>query len=151
MNVLNSPLSVVPCFNDLHLSDISFLESIGSRTKIDRGKSLFFKGEEADSFFLILEGTVMLQMPQKAAPSISLMTLNSGDLIGWSWLFPPREWNFDAVAITDCELLVFDAESLLRRMEWDNGFGFRIMQALMWVMHDRLLATRIQLLDIGDD
>lgn len=151
MNVLTIPLSTVPCFSELHLSDITFLESIASHKRIETGEVLFSKQGNADSCFLVLEGTVMLQMPQEDNDPIPLMTLNSGELIGWSWLFHPRQWNFDALATGPCELMVFDAESILRRMDWDNGFGFRMMQALTLVMHDRLLATRMQLLNASED
>ena len=145
------PLSVYPCFSELHLVDISFLETVVSSQTISGGEYLFKKGDDAQAFYLIQEGTVALQLSQEGKEPISLMTLNTGELIGWSWLIPPYQWNFDALAINPCELLVFDAASVRRRMDWDNGFGYRAMTSLALTMHDRLTATRLQLLRHHDE
>ena len=151
MTVLNTPLSTIPCFHELHLADISFLESVVSHEFVEAGEFLFKKGDAANAFYLVEKGTLALQLPRENKEPISLMTLNAGELIGWSWLIPPYQWNFDALALNACELLAFDAASIRRRMDWDTGFGYRAMKSLALTMHDRLSATRLQLLRHHDE
>ena len=151
MKALSSSLSSIPCFSALHLADISFLESIVSTEFVEAGQNVFLRGGNADRSYVILEGTVSLQLPNKESGPLPLMNLNSGELIGWSWFIPPHQWNFDALALNHCELLAFDATSVRRRMDWDNGFGYRVMKSLALTMHDRMTATRLQLLRHHDD
>ena len=151
MNVISSPVSRISFFDGLHAEDIFFLDSIASPQSVEVGRFLFKKGSEAEAFYLIQEGTVALQLPRDNKESISLMTLNPGELIGWSWLFPPYQWKFNALALNQCELSAFDASTVRRRMDCDHGFGYRVMQSLVFTMHDWLTATRLQLLRHHDD
>lgn len=151
MKPQSSFLSSLPCFSELHLADISFLETIVSAEFVEAGHNVFQREGNADSFYVILEGTVSLQLPKKEGQPLPLMNLNSGELLGWSWFVPPHQWSFDALALSHCELLAFDATSIRRRMDWDNGFGYRVMKSLALTMHDRMTATRLQLLHHHDD
>ncbi|MDG2167004.1 MAG: cyclic nucleotide-binding domain-containing protein [Opitutales bacterium] len=151
MKALSSSLSTIPCFSTLHLADVSFLESIVSTEYVEAGHNVFLRGGSADKFYVILAGTVSLQLLNKESGALPLMNLNSGELIGWSWFVPPHQWNFDALALNPCELLAFDATSVRRRMDWDNGFGYRVMKSLALTMHDRMTATRLQLIRHHDD
>ena len=40
-------------------------------------------------------------------------------MIGWSWLFPPYVWHFDAQAITDVRATVFDGACLRGKCDDD--------------------------------
>lgn len=48
-------------------------------------------------------------------------SLEPGTVLGWSWLFPPYEWRFGAVAAEPFRGLAFDAESV-RSMRWGVGW-----------------------------
>ena len=151
MNMISSPIFRIPFFDGLHSEDVAFLDSIAGRETVEAGDPLFEKGGDAEYLYIVESGTLALQLPRDKKDPISLMTLNPGELIGWSWLFPPYKWNFDARALNECELLTLDTACIRRRMDCDPGFGFRIMQSLVGTMHDRLTATRLQLLRHHDD
>lgn len=151
MNVSTLNVSSVPLLKGLEESDIVFLDSVAKSVFVEAKEFLFQKGESAEQFFVIEEGTLVLELERPNNSSITLMTLNPGELIGWSWLFPPYAWNFDAKALNDCRLIAFDAKEVRRRMAGDSEFGFRVMQSLVLTMHDRLAATRLQLLRHHDD
>lgn len=38
-------------------------------------------------------------------------------LVGWSWLIPPRRWQFDARAVEPTTLIEIDADALRARFE----------------------------------
>jgi hypothetical protein len=79
---------------------------------------------------------------------MTIDTLEDGDVLGWSWLFPPHKWNFDSRAIALTRALVLDAKCLSGKCEEDHHLGYEMMRRFSAIMVDRLKATRLQLLDL---
>ena len=64
------------------------------------------------------------------------------DVVGWSWLIPPYEWDFHARVDKDCEVVEFDGAALLARCEADPKFGYKLLKAFTTLMSRRLHAAR---------
>ncbi len=77
-----------------------------------------------------------------------IATLGEGAVVGWSWLFPPYRWSFDARALELTRTVAFDGACLRGKCEADTTLGYELMQRFAAVMLDRLQATRLQLLDV---
>ena len=105
------------------------------------------EGNNADRFFALLEGRVAIEANYPGLETVVLQSLHANDIVGWSWLFAPYEWVFDARAKTRVRALVFDAECLRKKMEGDPDLGFQLIKRFSHVMITRLKATRLQLLD----
>jgi hypothetical protein len=58
---------------------------------------IFREGEIANRFYLLKTGKVTLESTQEigGAPMV-IDTIGPGDLLGWSWIFPPHIWHFAA-------------------------------------------------------
>jgi hypothetical protein len=69
-------------------------------------------------------------------------------VIGWSWLFAPHRWNFDARALSQVRATAFDGACLRGKCEEDPAFGYDLMKRFARVMTERLQWTRLRLLDI---
>ena len=69
-------------------------------------------------------------------------------LLGWSWLFPPYQWHFDARALELTRTTALDGQCLRIKCEEDHELGYRLGQRFAHVMMQRLQATRLQLLDV---
>ena len=67
-----------------------------SNVRFEPGTFIFHEGEDADRFYLIREGKVALQICSDRRGPINILTLGEGDILGWSWLFPPYRWKFSA-------------------------------------------------------
>jgi hypothetical protein len=80
---------------------------------------------------------------------MTIQTLEAGEALGWSWLFPPFVWHFGARAIQPTDLVVFDARFLRQKASEDHEFGYELAMRVGNVMLQRLQATRLQLLDYG--
>jgi len=80
-----------------------------------------------------------------AKPSL-IQTIKTGDVIGWSWLFPPYRWNFDARAVKPTKAIIFFAATLRKQCETDSRLGYEVMKRVSKVVIGRLQATRWQLL-----
>ena len=71
--------------------------------------------------------------------------LGAGDVLGWSWLFPPYTWNFSARTLEPVKAVFFYGTWLRERSETDLTLGYELMQRTASVLMRRLQATRQQL------
>ena len=85
-----------------------------------------------------------LQIPGEG-PAI-IESIGMGELLGWSWMFPPYRWAFGAVAATALEAFEFDAPAVRERCANDPMFGYELNQRITRVLAKRLQATRIRLI-----
>ncbi|WP_189133263.1 cyclic nucleotide-binding domain-containing protein [Wenjunlia tyrosinilytica] len=112
------------------------------------GSRLFEEGGRADHFWIIRSGSVdlSLHIPGRAAPRVE--TLGPGELLGWSWLFPPYRWHFGAQALSPVRALEFDAERVRQLCREDPALGHDLVLACAQVIADRLKSARTRLLDL---
>ncbi len=106
------------------------------------------ENDPADYFYLIRSGRVSIETSQPNYGAVILQTLQDGDICGWSWLFPPHRWTFDAKAQTTVHSLRLDGRCLRGKCADDTQLGFDLMQRFARIMTERLQATRLQLLDV---
>ncbi len=112
------------------------------------GNYLSREGARVSSFFLINTGHVAVEIHSASKGVVPIQTLGAGEILGWSWLIPPYQWQFDARAIDDVEAFVLDARALRERCESHHDLGYQILLRLVRVMTERLTVARVQLLDL---
>src|SRR6266568_4610439 len=71
-----------------------------------------------------------------------------GELLGWSWLFPPYAWHFTARAVVDTTAIFFYGTILREYSEKDHSLGFELFKRMSAVMLRRLQAARQKLLNV---
>ncbi len=135
-------------FDDLRPEHLGFMASCCKNQVFEPGELIGQEGEDADYFYVIREGKAAVQIfaPNKGA--ITLETLSDGDIIGWSWLFPPYKWNFDIKAIKKTRTIAMDGKCLRQKCEDNHELGYLLMKKFSKIMIHRLKATRLQVLDI---
>lgn len=109
---------------------------------------IFHAGGVARVLYLLRRGDVALEVVAPGSGSRIVATLSGGDALGWSWMFPPYRWAFDARAVSSTEAIVIDGEKLRRCAEADHELGYQVVWRVAREMADRLQATRLQLLDV---
>lgn len=124
---------------------LNHLEEFARETTFKAGETIFREGEYADRFYLISKGTIQLESGTNGCPGVAIQTLGPGDVLGWSWLYPPFEWHFSARAIEECEVTEINAASLLIQAEEDPEFGYQLMKRISLQLIGRLRATRARL------
>ena len=60
---------------------------------------LLREGEEANLLFLIYSGKVALEVTLPDRPRLTIETVGTGDVVGWSWSVAPRRYEHDARAL----------------------------------------------------
>jgi len=114
----------------------------------NRGHRFFTAGRAALRFWLLNTGLVALDLTTSGRGDVVIETLEPGAVLGWSWLFPPRKWQFGAVVVEPVRAIEFNASGVRHLMADDPVLGYELTRRFMAVMLDRLQATRSRLLDL---
>jgi CRP/FNR family transcriptional regulator, cyclic AMP receptor protein len=109
---------------------------------------VFREGEAADQFYLVREGLIAVQVLVPHRGFVTVETVNEGEVLGWSWLFPPYRWHFSARTLQPTRALAFDGLCLRGKCEEDHDLGYELMKRFSRITAERLQATRLQLLDL---
>ncbi len=123
------------------------LAAATSRSTFPAGDRIFRQGSAADQFWLITNGKVYLDSEVRGYAPFVLETLGQGDVLGWSWLFPPYRWQFGAVAISTTEAQAFDGAQVRDLCRRDPALGYELATRFLQVMGNRLQAARRRLED----
>lgn len=109
-------------------------------------KMIFREGDPANRFYLIEAGKVTLESRGREGAAVSIETIGPGDVLGWSWLFPPYYWHFDARCLEPTTAIFFYGTRLREAAEKDPELGYELMRRIAQVVIQRLQATRKQLM-----
>jgi CRP/FNR family transcriptional regulator, cyclic AMP receptor protein len=137
-----------PLFQGLPDADLQMIAGCASNVKLDPGDFLFRDGGAADTFYLLRYGKVSVELFIPGRGAITLRTAGEGDVVGWSWLFPPYRWSHDARALELTRAIAFDATCLRRKCDDDPRLGYDLMKRFAYVVHERLESARLQLVDL---
>jgi CRP-like cAMP-binding protein len=148
MQTIDELLEEIDVFRGLADEHLDLIAGCALMRVYGDGEKLMSENEQANTFFAIRQGTVALEtyVPQRGA--VTIETLHGGDVVGWSWLFPPYRTMFDARARGVVRTVAFDAACLRQKCEEDAQLGYTLMQRFAAVMVERLQATRLRLLDV---
>ena len=110
------------------------------------GQVIFREGETANRFYLIEHGKVALESAT-LGEAVTIDEVRDGDLLGWSWLFPPYVWHFTARALEQTTAIFFYGTVLREYCEKDHSLGFELFKRMSVVMLRRLQAARQKFLN----
>jgi CRP/FNR family cyclic AMP-dependent transcriptional regulator len=148
METLKRILVEHPFTQDLPERYMDLLEGCASNVRFEPGQVIFREGGEANQFYLVREGKVAVEIYAAERGSIEIMTVDKGEVLGWSWLFPPYRWQFDARAVELTRAIALDAKCLRKKCDEDHDLGYELMKRIAQVVEQRLQATRLQLLNV---
>lgn len=137
-----------PFFRGLSSDDIQLLTGCASNVVFKAGETICREGDPANQFFVLRQGKVALEVHTPERGAVVLQTIGAGEILGWSWLIPPYQWRFDARAMELTRAIALDGECLRNKCEANPRLGYELLKRVAAVFAERLLATRLQLLDV---
>ncbi len=141
-------LKTHPFFEGMSEDHLTFLAGCGSNARFSARDALFRQKEEANHFYIIQEGRIAVDLEQGGKEPLTIQTLGPGEVLGWSWLFEPYIWKFDARALEPVHAIAMDGKCLREKCENDHELGYEVLKRFSRIVVDRLQATRLQLLDV---
>jgi CRP/FNR family transcriptional regulator, cyclic AMP receptor protein len=151
METLEKVLSEHPFLNDFPDRHLELVVGCASNVRLEAGQFIFHEGEEANTFYLIRQGKVALQIFSERRGPLTILTLGEGEILGWSWLFPPYRWKFSARTLEPTRVFAIDGQCLRGKAEQDHELGYELLKRFAYVVEDRLEAMRLQLINVYQD
>jgi CRP-like cAMP-binding protein len=148
MESLRHILAAQSIFAGLPDADLETLTGCARNVRFAPGDYLLREGDEAATFYVLREGRVALETHGAPHGQLLIETIEAGDVLGWSWLFPPYHWHFSGRALEPVFVLALDGVCLRGKCEADHDLGYELMKRFASVIIARLQATRVQLLDL---
>lgn len=124
------------------LAEISVLRAFRA------GDILFREGAAEHNLFFVITGNVALDMFVPGRGAVRMLTIGSGEVLGWSAVIGGGVMTATATAIDDGQLVSIAASELRSLCDSDHELGYQVMQRMAVALSKRLVATRLQLLDL---
>jgi CRP-like cAMP-binding protein len=116
--------------------------------QFQRDEVVFREGDPANRFYLISQGKIALESRRNEESAPLVQFVGKDDVLGWSWLFPPYYWHFDARAVEPTSAIFFYGTRLREQCEHDPEFGYDLMKRVATIVIKRLQVVRLELLQL---
>ena len=146
VKAVESVIAGHPFLRDLRPAHLRLLADSAMRVRFEKDELIFREGDPANRFYLIEQGRVSLESHRRDEAPVAVQIIGPGEVLGWSWLFPPFAWHLRARALEPTRAVVLDGAHLLIAAERNRDFGYELMKRVAQVLIQRLQATRKQLL-----
>ncbi len=137
-----------PFLAGMNRGQLVLLADCAVSVRFRTGEVILRDGDHADRVYLIETGKVILESGKGHGKPVVVDTIRGGDLLGWSWMFPPYAWQFTARAVEPTRAIFFAGPVLREYCERDPSLGFELLKRLTAVMNRRMQNARRKMLDV---
>lgn len=135
-------LTQVPMFKDLPQRSIEAMADGSTQLEVPDGEFLFKEGDDATSFFVVIDGTLEL-LRQKDGREVALRHAKKGEAFGLFGLFSGQLRAASARAIGDCTILEVSAEKLNSLLATDEVIHERLLKFHRERLVEGFMASRL--------
>lgn len=128
--------------------NIKLLVTASHSVTLSPGEYLFREGQDNHLVFLLLDGQLDLTMTIPGRGPVRILSLGPGDLVAWSAVLGQGIMTSSAYCVAAASLIAIDGRFVQEQMELDPHLGSSFMRMMATALAKRLLATRLQLLDL---
>lgn len=139
-------LAAHPFLKGIAIEHIKVLAQSAVPTRFEKDHVIFKAGEPANGFYLIESGSVALEGSVFEHGPIATDVVSAGEPLGWSWLFPPYLWHFDARATESTTAICLPTVLLRQHRDEDPALSHELFRRACEVMARRLQVARRKLL-----
>lgn len=143
-----NPLAVMRLEHKLCRNEQNALCAIASFITFQAEETIFQEGDRHPYIYWLADGQITLQMTRSTDTVQRLMTLSTGDLLAWSALLANQRMSATAKSTSQTRLLQFSTRDLNDLFSTHHHVGYQVMRRIANQLALRLLATRLQMLDI---
>lgn len=147
MNPLATLIAEHPFLTGMRPVHLDVLSACAMQTQFPKDQLIFREGDLANRFYLIESGSIALESHADDAHRVLIQTVGGGEVLGWSWLFPPYYWHFDARTLQPTNAVFFYGTRLRTQCEEDHDFGYELIKRMAAVAIRRLQAAREQMVE----
>lgn len=124
------------------------LLSAAENFQFKAGQDIFREGDSSLYLYIVKSGRVAVELHVPSKGRRTIFTAGPGDVFDWSAVVEPRLATASVRAVEDTEALGLKGGALMDFCREDCELGFELYRAVTEVIAARLIATRLQLLDV---
>jgi CRP-like cAMP-binding protein len=124
------------------LASIAELRDIAPETELTR------EGQITEDLAIVLTGRVALRTLVPERGMVTILTVEPGDIVGWSAMVPPHRATSTSIAIEPVRALMLNGDQLRKLLRGDHALAASFYPRVLQAVARRLTATRLQLLDL---
>lgn len=99
---------------------------------------IYEEGQEADYFYMLLKGKVILEVEASELIMISIEAIKPGYSFGWSALLPGSKCNTYAICVEPCEMMAVPGGKFLELLDKDHTIGYKFMKRVVSILKGRV-------------
>jgi CRP-like cAMP-binding protein len=126
------------------------LASLGRLREAEPGEAILTEGAPATELVLILSGLVGVTAREPGRGEVTLMTIEPGDIVGWSVLRPSMPSTATVRVREAARLVVFPGDALRDALARDPELSAAVYRQALDAVARRLLAALHQLMDLRE-
>lgn len=124
------------------------LASIAGHAVFTSGEVVLRDGAPTPFLGLVEDGRIGLRLSVPERGNQTVVTIEPGELVGWSAVVPPYRATAEAVALETTRIETFDAVRLRELLATDRDLAAELLPILLACISDRLTTSWQQLLDL---
>ena len=101
-----------------------------TKRKAKRGTTIFRKGDAGTELIAVLSGSVRISAPGEDGREAVLNHIREGEIFGEIALLDGQPRSADAVAASDCEIMVVDRREFIELVRKQPEFAFKLIETL---------------------
>lgn len=119
-----------PLFREFGTEERYRLASHATTRYVTRGKTIFSKGEIGGSLFAVYSGTVEVLVPSAEGKTAVVNLIGEGEIFGEIALLDGGPRSADAVAFSDCRLMVIERRDFLALLRANPEVTIKLLKVL---------------------
>ena len=127
---------------------VARLAAIAAMRSVAPGDEVTREGQVTEALSIVLSGRVALRTLVPERGMVTILTVEPGDVVGWSSLVPPHRATATGIAIEPAVLVELPGERLRNMLRSDPALAASLYPRVLQAVSRRLTATRMQLLDL---
>src|SRR5205085_1198672 len=139
---MSTRVALHPFLAGMNRTQLALVTDCATMIHFAAGQVIFREGEPATRFYLIETGTVVIEANDRLVEPVIIDQVGPGDLLGWSWMFPPHVWHFTARATKPTTAIYFHGNILRQYCERNHTLGYELFKRMSAVMVKRLQCAR---------
>jgi CRP/FNR family cyclic AMP-dependent transcriptional regulator len=127
---------------------VARLDAIAQVMEVPARSVLLHEGEETTRVGVVLEGRLVLTERIPGRGPVTLLTVERGDVFGWSALLPPFRATSTVTSVEPSRIATLPGPALRGALRSDPELAAAVYREMFDAVARRLMATRHQLLDV---
>ena len=135
-------------FRALDDDQLNLVAAMGNEQVFDAGTIVHKQGFPGDKIYVIEEGLVGIILEVGPMAQRQVQAAVNFESFGWVAMIPPHTCTATSKALEKTKTIAFDGQELLGLCTAQPKIGFKVLQALAYVISGRLRQAYVQLLGV---